>query len=104
MNGQPCVRHMRLTVRRVLEALATHPDSRGDDGRPLEEGAVPIAKGAGGVVWIARPDGAVHGRAVGGVYGPDVGVVTWLGDQIDDLEYAWDHARGTGWGDRVLGR
>ncbi len=26
MNGQPCVRHMRLTVRRVLEALATHPD------------------------------------------------------------------------------
>jgi uncharacterized protein (DUF433 family) len=26
MNGQPCVRHMRLTVRRVLEALATYPD------------------------------------------------------------------------------
>jgi len=26
MNGQPCVRHMRLTVRRVLEALATHLD------------------------------------------------------------------------------
>ncbi len=26
MNGQPCVRHMRLTVRRVLEAMATHPD------------------------------------------------------------------------------
>lgn len=26
MNGQPCVRDMRLTVRRVLEALATYPD------------------------------------------------------------------------------
>ena len=26
MNGQPCVRHMRVTVRRVLEALATYPD------------------------------------------------------------------------------
>lgn len=26
LNGQPCVRGMRLTVRRVLEALATYPD------------------------------------------------------------------------------
>jgi uncharacterized protein (DUF433 family) len=26
MNGQPCVRGMRLTVRRVLEALATYVD------------------------------------------------------------------------------
>jgi len=26
MNGQPCVRGMRLTVRRVLEAVATYPD------------------------------------------------------------------------------
>ena len=26
MNGQPCIRCMRLTVRRVLEALATYPD------------------------------------------------------------------------------
>ena len=26
MNGQPCVRSLRLTVRRVLEALATYPD------------------------------------------------------------------------------
>jgi uncharacterized protein (DUF433 family) len=26
MNGQPCIRNLRLTVRRVLEALATHPD------------------------------------------------------------------------------
>ncbi|MDZ7790548.1 MAG: DUF433 domain-containing protein [Xanthomonadales bacterium] len=26
MNGQPCVRNMRLTVRRVLEALAAYPD------------------------------------------------------------------------------
>ena len=29
LNGQPCIRGMRLTVRRVLEALATYPD-RGD--------------------------------------------------------------------------
>jgi uncharacterized protein (DUF433 family) len=26
MNGQPCIRGMRLTVRRVLEALSEHPD------------------------------------------------------------------------------
>ena len=26
LNGQPCIRHMRLTVRRVLEALAIYPD------------------------------------------------------------------------------
>lgn len=26
MNGQPCIRGMRLTVRRLLEALATYPD------------------------------------------------------------------------------
>ena len=26
MSGQPCVRNMRLTVRRVLEAIATYPD------------------------------------------------------------------------------
>jgi uncharacterized protein (DUF433 family) len=26
LNGQPCIRGLRLTVRRVLEALATHPD------------------------------------------------------------------------------
>jgi len=26
MNGEPCIRHMRLTVRRVLEALALYPD------------------------------------------------------------------------------
>ncbi len=26
MNGQPCVRGMRLTVRRVLEALTVYPD------------------------------------------------------------------------------
>jgi uncharacterized protein (DUF433 family) len=28
MNGQPCIRGMRLTVRRVLEALATYPDHK----------------------------------------------------------------------------
>ena len=26
MNGQPCVRGMRLTVRRVIEALAMYPN------------------------------------------------------------------------------
>jgi uncharacterized protein (DUF433 family) len=26
MNGQPCIRNLRLTVRCVLEALATYPD------------------------------------------------------------------------------
>jgi uncharacterized protein (DUF433 family) len=26
MNGQPCIRGMRLTVRRVIEALALYPD------------------------------------------------------------------------------
>ena len=26
MNGQPYIRRLRLTVRRVLEALATYPD------------------------------------------------------------------------------
>lgn len=26
MNGEPCIRQMRLTVRRVLQALALYPD------------------------------------------------------------------------------
>ena len=26
LNGQPCIRGLRLTVRRVLQALATFPD------------------------------------------------------------------------------
>ena len=26
MNGQPCIRGMRITVRRVLEALAVYPN------------------------------------------------------------------------------
>ena len=26
MNGQPCIRGMRLTVRRVVEAAALYPD------------------------------------------------------------------------------
>jgi len=26
MNGEPCIRDLRLTVRRVLEALAMYPD------------------------------------------------------------------------------
>ena len=28
MGGQPCIRGMRITVRRVLEILATYPDRR----------------------------------------------------------------------------
>ena len=28
LNGQPCIRGMRLTVRRVLEALAVYSDRR----------------------------------------------------------------------------
>ena len=26
LNGQPCIRNLRLTVRRVLELLALYPD------------------------------------------------------------------------------
>ncbi len=26
MNGQPCIRDLRLSVRRVIELLATYPD------------------------------------------------------------------------------
>jgi len=26
MNGQPCIRNMRLTVRRVVEAVSLYPD------------------------------------------------------------------------------
>ena len=26
LNGQPCIRNLRLTVRRVVEAVAAHPD------------------------------------------------------------------------------
>jgi uncharacterized protein (DUF433 family) len=26
MNGQPCIRDLRLTVRRVIEALSSYPD------------------------------------------------------------------------------
>ena len=26
LNGQPCIRNLRLTVRRVVEAVAVHPD------------------------------------------------------------------------------
>ena len=28
MNGQPCIRRLRLTVRRVVEAVAIYPDRR----------------------------------------------------------------------------
>ena len=26
MNGEPCIRNLRLTIRRVLDALALYPD------------------------------------------------------------------------------
>ncbi len=28
MNGQPCIRNLRLTVRRVIELLATYPNRK----------------------------------------------------------------------------
>ncbi len=28
LSGEPCIRNLRLTVRRVLEALATYPDRK----------------------------------------------------------------------------
>jgi uncharacterized protein (DUF433 family) len=36
MNGQPCIRGMRLTVRRALEAVALYPD-RGELHREYPE-------------------------------------------------------------------
>lgn len=36
MNGQPCIRGMRLTVRRVLEGLAVYPE-RADVRREYPE-------------------------------------------------------------------
>ncbi|MCA9027026.1 MAG: DUF433 domain-containing protein [Planctomycetaceae bacterium] len=31
MQGQPCIRGLRITVRRVMEAMASYPES----GRPV---------------------------------------------------------------------
>jgi uncharacterized protein (DUF433 family) len=28
MNGQPCIRNLRLTVRRVVEAVSLHPNRK----------------------------------------------------------------------------
>ena len=28
MNGQPCIRNLRLTVKRVIESVALYPDRR----------------------------------------------------------------------------
>ena len=36
MNGEPCIRGLRLTVRRVLEAMAIYPD-RGELKREYPE-------------------------------------------------------------------
>ena len=42
LNGQPCLRGMRLTVRRVLEIVALYPDAaeRKKDYPDLEDGDV----------------------------------------------------------------
>ncbi|MEA3277240.1 MAG: DUF433 domain-containing protein [Pseudomonadota bacterium] len=39
MNGQPCIRGMRLTVKRVVQAVALYPDRRElkDEYPELEE-------------------------------------------------------------------
>ena len=39
MNGQPCIRNLRLTVRRVIELLATYSDKKElfQEFRELEE-------------------------------------------------------------------
>lgn len=42
MNGQPCIRNLRLTVRRVIELLATYPD-RAELQLPSTEGKQLIA-------------------------------------------------------------
>lgn len=36
MNGQPCIRQLRITVRRVVEAVATYPN-RADLKREFPE-------------------------------------------------------------------
>jgi uncharacterized protein (DUF433 family) len=52
MNGEPCIRNHRLTVRRVLEALAIYPD-RAELKREYpeldHEDVGQIAEGAGGL-------------------------------------------------------
>jgi uncharacterized protein (DUF433 family) len=41
MGGSPCIRGMRLTVRRVLEILATYPD-RGELFADYPDGTIDI--------------------------------------------------------------
>jgi hypothetical protein len=51
-----------------------------------------FAESVNGVVWAMMPTGCVRGYAYeGGIYGPDAPFVSWLGDQVVDLEYATDH-------------
>jgi hypothetical protein len=69
----------------------------------LEPGVVPVAKAIGGVLWGLLPNGRVRGYGEGIVYGPDAPFAAWFGDQVIDLEYAWDHARDTIWGIGALG-
>ena len=53
INGQPCIRGMRLTVRRVVEAVALYPDRAG-----LKlEGALPLAR------HLRRPGDAARREA-----------------------------------------
>jgi hypothetical protein len=76
-------------------------------GAPLEcyafnEGAVPFAQTADGVLWAIMPNGIVRGFGYeGGIYGPDAAPTSWLGDQVADLEYA-SLNRKSRWADRVL--
>jgi len=54
MNGEPCIRNLRITVRRVLEALAIYPD-RAELKREypeVEEEDIRQALGFGGVLEI----------------------------------------------------
>ena len=56
MNGEPCIRNLRITVRRVLEALALYPD-RAELKREypeIEEEDIRQAAGACGIGPIAR--------------------------------------------------
>ena len=60
MNGQPCIRGMRLTVRRVLEALAAYPDRDAllVDYPDLEPEDIRQA-----LAWAARKPGRRNRRA-----------------------------------------
>jgi hypothetical protein len=95
---------LRLFPPRADALYAERQEAVDIDCYSFDEGVVPIAEGADRVVWGLLPDGRIRGYAEeGGVYGPDVGCIAWLGDQVADLEYACDHPRKTRWAIRTLG-